>query len=74
MRELTITEAEQAAGGLGFVLTLVAGLVTAYAYQKMGGAEGIDNAIDATADHLEDTFQKYGPPCNGSDPSLCMAG
>ena len=74
MRELTITEAEQAAGGMGFIGTLIVGLITAYAYQKLGGAEEIDNAIEATVDHLEDTLEDFGPPCNGSDPSLCMAG
>ncbi len=74
MRELTLTEAERAAGGLGVIGTLIAGLVTAYVYQKLGGAEGIDKAAQTVADHVEDSFEEHGPPCGGSDPSLCMAG
>ena len=74
MRELTITEAEQAAGGLGVVLTLVLTLVASYVYEEAGGSEGINRAAKAVADHMEDSLENYGPPCNGTDPSLCMAG
>ncbi|MDE0056358.1 MAG: hypothetical protein OXP28_04485 [Gammaproteobacteria bacterium] len=74
MRELTISEAEQAAGGLGFVASLVVALVGSYIYEQAGGAEGINKAVQAVADHVEDTFEKYGPSCSGSDPSMCMAG
>ena len=74
MRELTIIEAEQTAGGIGVIGTLVLTLVASYLYEEAGGSEGINRAVKAAADHVEDTFEKFGPPCNGSDPSLCMAG
>ena len=50
MRELTTVEIEQAGGGIlgilgAFAIGFGGSLVASYAYEKLGGAEGIENAL-----------------------------
>ena len=74
MRELTSTEVEQAAGGIGPVVSLLIGLAAAYLHDKYNGADGVDKAVKAVVDYIEESHKKYGSPCSQNDPSLCMAG
>ena len=58
MRELTSAETEHAAGGVAFLLAFVKPLAAGvgfgvganYAYDKLGGAEGIDKMASAVWD------------------------
>ncbi|MDE0451795.1 MAG: hypothetical protein OXI90_08500 [Gammaproteobacteria bacterium] len=55
MRELTRVEADQTAGGALGVVFLVAvggGIVVSYAYEKLGGLEGIKRGIKRVADTI----------------------
>ena len=51
MRELTSAETEHAAGGIAVMGTIAIGIGTslagAYAYEKLGGAEGIERIVKA---------------------------
>ena len=60
MRELTTVETEQAGGGIiGQVLTFVGGVigsyVGSYAYEKSGGAAGIEEALSNAWDAYVDS-------------------
>lgn len=52
MRELTIAETKHAAGGLGFFGSIAVGLTVAYAYEKAGGAKGIEKKVKAAINYL----------------------
>lgn len=67
MRELTRAETEHAAGGLAVSATIAisvgSGLAVAYIYEKLGGAEGIEEKLKAVADFLAP--KKGANPCAG---------
>ena len=55
MRELTTVEIEQAGGGIlgilgAFAIGFGGSLVASYAYEKFGGAAGIEKALSAAWD------------------------
>ena len=62
MRELTRLEADQTGGGgiilTAFLVSVGAGIVTSYAYEKMGGSEGIKEGIKRVVDHFKEHARK----------------
>ena len=74
MRELTSTETEYAAGGgvvTAFALGVAGSLAAAYAYEKMGGAEGIEKAIKSAWKALTDGAKDRAKQC-GTSPAACL--
>ena len=75
MRELTITEAEDVAGGLGVVATIALGvaasLTAAYIYEKSGGAKGIEQKVRAVLNQLAEGAKIRSEICRES-PAACM--
>jgi len=69
MRELTSTETEHAAGGVGPAATLGLGLVVAYVYEKAGGAKGIEEKVKAAITALAESDQSS--TCKKS-PAACL--
>ncbi len=62
MRELTRLEADQTGGGgvilVAFLVSVGAGIVTSYAYDKMGGSDGIKQGINDVVDHFKEHARK----------------
>ena len=59
MRELTTVEIEEAGGGVlgilgAFAIGFGGSLAASYAYEKFGGAEGIENALSDVWDAFVD--------------------
>ena len=58
MRELTRLEADQTGGGgvvlVAFLVGVGTSIVVAYAYEKAGGSEGINDAIKSVVDHFKE--------------------
>lgn len=75
MRELTMTEAEDVAGGLAtvaaFAIGVAASLAGAYAYEKLGGAEGIEKLAKAAVKALAEGAKARAEVCQRA-PAACM--
>lgn len=75
MRELTISEAEEVAGGLGVLASIAIGvaasLAASYAYEKVGGAKGIEKKVKAALNALAEGAKARSEICQQS-PSACM--
>ena len=75
MRELTISEAEEVAGGLGVLAAIAVGmtasLLASYAYEKSGGAKGIEKKVRAVLNQLGEAAKVRSEICQKS-PAACM--
>lgn len=73
MRELTMTETEAAAGGvlLALLAGFASGLAAAYAYEKIGGAEGIERAVKAVGQAIVDAGETRAKLCQ-DHPTACV--
>ena len=71
MRELTIAETEHAAGGIGPVAAIFYGVVAAYAYEKAGGAKGIEKKAKAAVNFVIEGVMRHAEVCNKA-PAACM--
>ena len=65
MRELTMTETETAAGGAIPVILAGIGIsvASAYVYEKIGGAEGIEKAAKAVANAVVEVAKGQANTC-----------
>lgn len=75
MRELTMTEAEDVAGGMAtvtaFALGVAASLAGAYIYEKLGGAEGVEKLAKAAVKALAEGAKARSEVCRRA-PAACV--
>lgn len=71
MRELTISETEDTAGGVAPLAAIAYGIAAAYAYEKAGGAKGIEKKVKAAIDLLVEGAGNHAKVCNKA-PAACM--
>jgi len=71
MRELTIAEADEVAGGLGILASIAVGVGAAYVYEKLGGAKGIEKKVKAALNALAEGGKVRSEICRKS-PAACM--
>lgn len=68
MRELNMVETEQASGGIigqavAFVIGVIGSYVGSYAYERSGGADGIEEALSNTWDAYVDSVAAQQEIC-----------
>ena len=71
MRELTISETEHAAGGVGPLAAIAYGIAAAYAYEKAGGAKGIEKKVKTAVKLLVEGAGRHADVCRKA-PAACM--
>ena len=77
MRELTAVETGQAGGGIighvvAFVVGVIGSYVGSYAYEKSGGADGIEEALSNTWDAYADTVANQQQVCQETGMGCSM--
>ena len=68
MRELTTVETEQAGGGfitqaVAFVVGVIGSYVGSYAYERSGGADGIEETLSNAWDGYMNSISKQQQAC-----------
>lgn len=74
MRELTIAETEHAAGGLGVMASIAIGLTVAYAYEKAGGAKGIEKKVKTAWKYIVKGAADRAAACSAVPTPGCTMG
>lgn len=70
MRELTISETELTAGGLGVMGSIAVGVAAAYVYDKLGGVKGIEKKAKAVIEYFGQHLANRMEACQES-PAAC---